>query len=262
MKEQTTTPIWKPGWPLSLWSAFSLAAYAQTGAFGALPNVVVSCGAPDCSDAAVPVDWTNAVGVAANGGLAPGELALRSDGTVAAWGSWTQIPSGLTNVVAISAQIGAGLALKADGAVVSWGGLDNPVDDAQFEAGLSNIVAIAAGYSHRLALRADGTVAVWGGDYAASLSAIAASLTNIIGIASGVNHCLALKADGTVVSWGPDFSGECDVPLGLDRVVAIAGGGNHSLALKADRRVVAWGNTYDGTISVPPGLGPVMVCMI
>jgi len=257
MKEQATTPSWKRGWLLSLLSAFSVASYAQTGTNVSLPNVVASCSTPDCSDAVVPVDWTNVVEVVANGGLSPGELALRPNGTVAAWGSWTQIPPGLTNVVAISAQLGAGLALKADGTVVSWGGFDNPVDDARFEAGLSNIVAVAAGYSHRLALRADGTVAVWGWDYAASLSVVPAGLTNIISIASGVNHCLALKADGTVVAWGPDFSGECDVPPGLSRVVAIAGGINHSLALKADRTVVAWGDTYNGEISVPPGLGPV-----
>ena len=256
MRKSTLTRSLKPAWLLWLLILSSGASYAQSDTNG-LQTVVASCNTLDCSDAQVPVDWTNVVGVVASGGLSPGELALRPDGTVAAGGSWPQLPTNLAKVVAISAQLGAGLALKADGTVVSWGGLDNPVNDAQFEAGLSNVVAIAAGYSHRMALRADGTVAVWGGDYAASLSAAAPSLTNIIGIASGVNHCLALKADGTVVSWGPDISGECDVPPGLNRVVAIAGGINHSLALKANRTVVAWGDTYNGEISVPPDLGPV-----
>jgi len=257
MKDKASNPLWMPGWLLGLLILSSGAGYAQTGPGVSLPNVVASCSTPDCSDAEVPADWTNAVWVVPTGGLSPGGLALRPNGTVAAWGAGTQVPPGSGNVVAISAQIGAGLALRSDGTVVSWGGLDNHIADAQFEAGLSNVVAIAAGYSHRLALRADGTVAVWGSDYAASLSAVAAGLTNVISIASGVNHCLALKADGTVVSWGPDFSGECDVPPGLNRVVAIAGGINHSLALRADRTVVAWGDTYNGETSVPPGLGPV-----
>jgi alpha-tubulin suppressor-like RCC1 family protein len=69
----------------------------------------------------------------------------------------TDLPLGLTNVVAVS--VGSGnLALKADGTVVAWGWNGW---DAQWTNGLSeltNVVAISAGYREWLALKADGTV--------------------------------------------------------------------------------------------------------
>ena len=95
--------------------------------------------------------------------LAAGEshsLALRSDGTVAAWGTdyfgETAIPDGLSNVVAISAGQYFNLALRSDGTVAAWGYPDN--GQLNIPAGLSNVVALAAGRLHSLALRSDGTV--------------------------------------------------------------------------------------------------------
>ena len=52
-------------------------------------------------------------------------LALKADGTVAAWGydTWgqTNVPAGLSDVVAIAAGTDDSLALKADGTIVGWG---------------------------------------------------------------------------------------------------------------------------------------------
>jgi hypothetical protein len=94
----------------------------------------------------------NAVNIAASG---PHSLALKSDGTVVAWGSNSNgeatVPVGLTNVVSLAAGIFHSLALKADGTVVAWG-LDNS-GQATVPAGLSNVVTIAAGGYHSLALR-------------------------------------------------------------------------------------------------------------
>src|SRR5207245_1564094 len=78
-------------------------------------------------------------------------LALRGDGTVAAWGdnSYGQasVPAGLTNVVAVAAASYGSVALKADGTLVAWGYWALP-------AGLTNIVAtaISAGGDQDLAL--------------------------------------------------------------------------------------------------------------
>jgi hypothetical protein len=85
-------------------------------------------------------------------------LALKSDSTVVGWGSYpggssyipTQVPPGLTNVVAISAGFAHCLALKSDGSVVAWG--DNSAGQSTEPATLRGALAIAAGGHHSLAL--------------------------------------------------------------------------------------------------------------
>jgi hypothetical protein len=85
-------------------------------------------------------------------------LALLQNGTVVAWGSnpygESNVPGGLTNVVAIAACGDPGyaaysMALKKDGSVVFWG--DDFTTDPV--GGLNNVIAIAAGNAHALALR-------------------------------------------------------------------------------------------------------------
>ena len=66
-------------------------------------------------------------------------MALKSDGTVEVWGDFTQgqrdVPTGLTNVVAIAAGWFHNLALKSDGSVVAWG--DNRNDRCNVPEGLN-----------------------------------------------------------------------------------------------------------------------------
>ena len=186
-------------------------------------------------------------------------LALRSDGTVAAWGTdyfgETTIPDGLSNVVAISAGQYFNLALRSDGTVAAWGYADN--GQLNIPAGLSNVVALAAGQIHSLALRSDGTVVGWGGvssyfDY--GQANIPDGLSNVVAIAAGTYHSLALRSDGTVVAWGANGSGQTNIPAGLSNVVAIAAGLDHSLALRSDGTVVAWGANGSGQTNIPAGL--------
>ena len=81
-------------------------------------------------------------------------MALKADGTVIAWGDngygQTNLPGGLTNVVAIAAGWDHSLALKQDGSVVGWG--DNTYGECTAPAGLTNVVAIAGGGSWSLAI--------------------------------------------------------------------------------------------------------------
>jgi len=178
-------------------------------------------------------------------------LALKSDGTVVAWGSGPEasVPEGLSNVTAISAGYSHNLALRSDRTVVAWG--DHWFDYGQFAvpAGLSNVIAVSAGAYHSLALKSDGTVVAWGWNiYGQAKAPI--GLSNVVAIAAGGLHNLALKSDGTVAAWGfnldnvRNYSGQATVPAGLSNVVAVAAGGYHSLALKSDGTVAAWG-TYE-----------------
>jgi hypothetical protein len=123
-----------------------------------------------------------------------------SDGMLRAWGrndsGQSDIPVGLSSIVAISAGTAHNVVLRADGTVVSWG--LNTNCQTNVPAGLSNVVAIACGGWHNLALKSNGTVVAWG----------------------------AGQGTNTYVDWGQNI-----VPPGLSNVVQVAAGAVNSLAL-------------------------------
>jgi hypothetical protein len=98
-------------------------------------------------------------------------LALKSDGTVTAWGAGeiyypsndidygqSIVPLGLSNVVTVAAADDYSLALRSDGTVAAWG--YNGEGETIVPAGLSNVVAIAAGGGQSLALTVGLTVSI------------------------------------------------------------------------------------------------------
>ncbi|MDB6171924.1 MAG: hypothetical protein JWL59_1235 [Chthoniobacteraceae bacterium] len=175
-------------------------------------------------------------------------LALKSDGTVVAWGDDdVQVPSGLSGVVAVSCE-SCNVALKSDGTIVAWG-KDKYSRNALF-AGLSEIVAI----SDHFAIKADGTVVAWAfeGDFKRSLHE---GLGHTTAITTGGGRVVTLRSDGSVVDWNSDGSPENSPPAFQTGVVAVASGGSHCLALKSDGTVVAWGNRL--FTAVPVGLSEV-----
>jgi alpha-tubulin suppressor-like RCC1 family protein len=240
-------------------------------------------------------------------------FALKSDGTVWAWGTNTEgilgdDPNidqlvttpirvyGLDNVISISAGERHALALKSDGTVWAWGtnaegqlgnGVSGPytystlpsqvLDQTGF---LTNVTSISAGSYHSLAIRDDGngtkTVWAWGDNWNGQLGnnlgnsgykAVkvmgpggVGDLSNIVSIASGRRHCLAIDSSGLVWAWGSSNSGELGVdgittsqPLpiqvvGLSGITKIAAGNYHSHALKNDGSVWSWGRNSHGQI--------------
>jgi alpha-tubulin suppressor-like RCC1 family protein len=197
----------------------------------------------------------------------------------------------LTNVIAIASGYIHYLALKSDGTVWAWGAdwayqLGNSSGNNSAFAlpvlmgdgsSLHDVVSIACGDDYNLALKSDGTVWSWGynsyrqlgtGDsnWAQPVPASVTGLTNVIAVAGGGYHSLALKSDGTVWSWGKNSQGclgngaatgtqATPAPvINLDHIISIAAASGHSLALKSDGTVWSWGDNSVGQLGV--GLTP------
>ncbi|MBS0659772.1 MAG: hypothetical protein JSR82_16145 [Verrucomicrobia bacterium] len=195
-------------------------------------------------------------------------------------------------VISLAAGSAHNLALCSDGTLAAWGNNqfgqlgDNSTTQRSTPVGISGgalagktVVAVAAGENHSLALCADGTVAAWGSGQlgqlgnglpfdsstpvAVSVSGALAGKT-VVAIAAGRYHSLALCSDGTVAAWGANGSGQLGdnsrinrlSPVAVDTnlvlagrtVVAIAAGERHSLALCSDGTLAAWGENNLGQL--------------
>lgn len=190
--------------------------------------------------------------------------------------------TGLSDVIATSAGNFHSLALKSDGTVWAWGrdnmgqlGDDSVSMDKKMPVqtfGLSGVIAISAGIYHSMALKSDGTVWAWGsnsnsrlGDGTTILRRTPVQvkgaggvgfLTDVIAISAGANHSMALKSDGTVWAWGrnstnKELGDETSVnratPVQVTRLTGatvIAAGGGNSFAIGPDNAVWAWGKGW------------------
>ncbi len=244
-------------------------------------------------------------------------VALKSDGTVWAWGdnvlgelgnnsnTDSHLPvqvlgaggSGvLGGVVGIAAGMNESVALKSDGTVWAWGNNGNgqlgngstnqsrwpaQVVGAGGVGTLSGVVSIAANYGNMFAVKSDGTVWAWGFNYYGQLgnnsttdshvpvqvlgSGGVGVLSGIVAVAPGAYHTVALKSDGTVWAWGWNFDGQLGnnsttdsstpvqvagegVPGVLSGVVAISASYDETVALKSDGTVCAWGGNFNGEL--------------
>ena len=143
-------------------------------------------------------------------------LALRSNGTVAAWGNnydgQVSGASAVSNATAISGGLYHSLALRSNGTVAAWG--YNAQGQVSGASAVSNATAISGGGYHNLALRSNGTVAAWGDNGYGQVSG-AAALTDVVAIQSGTYHSIAVNSDGTIVTWGRSNEGQTNVPSGI-----------------------------------------------
>jgi alpha-tubulin suppressor-like RCC1 family protein len=205
-------------------------------------------------------------------------------------------------VVAIAVGRSHNLALCSDGTLAAWGyngsfALGNntknssgvPIGINSFGVLLGKtVVAIAAGEERSLALCSDGTLAAWGSIGGTNtLIPVAISYSGsfagklIKSISTGGDHSHILFSDGTVASWGYNSFGQLGnnstanatgttTPVAVftsgilngKYVKSIATGGYHSSALCSDGTLAAWGrNDYGqlGDSSVSNSSVPVLV---
>jgi alpha-tubulin suppressor-like RCC1 family protein len=231
------------------------------------------------------------------GGNFQGEL---GNGTGASSRLPVQVKDGLgflSSVVSISAGGYTTLALKSDGTVWAWGdnafgqlGNGTNVDsnlavqvmDTGGSGVLAGVTAVSSGATFSLALKVDGTVWAWGhnpngelgnGTFTASNLPVQVRvstgvfLSGISGIAAGAWHSLALASDATVWAWGLNDFGQAGTgdPAPsrltyarqvkdssgtglLSEVASIAAGAQHSMARTEDRRVWSWGVNVQGQL--------------
>jgi alpha-tubulin suppressor-like RCC1 family protein len=231
----------------------------------------------------IPVDLTGALAGKTVIAIAAGRyhnLALCTDGTVAAWGRGLEGQLGIISPT--NSLVPVAVSKAADSALAG-----------------KKVVAVAAGAYHSLALCSDGTLASWGYNEVGQLGNNApwyvCNLPVAVNVQSGVSalygkkvtavaagdaHTLALCSDGTLAAWGDNsydqfgtfYPSLIGAPVAVSMttgvfagktVIAVAAGANHNLALCSDGTVVAWGDGYYGQLgdnaTSPFGNGPVAV---
>jgi hypothetical protein len=188
--------------------------------------------------------------------------------------------SGLTDVKRVAAQACGGYALKTDGTVWAWGQdnigqlgdggtSDSPVPVQV--SGLTGVTSIAGGGSDGYAVRSDGTVWAWGDDANgklgnngapdANLPVQVSGLTDVATISTGFDTAYAITTSGDLWAWGAGASGElgdgttpatgAPVPVqvtGLSNVIGVAAGVHTGYAVTDDGTAWAWGLGTNGEL--------------
>ena len=109
----------------------------------------------------------------------------------------TNVPDGVSNLIAIAAGSFHNLALRSDGTVIAWG--NDTFGQTNVPLNLSNVIAVAAGWNHSAALKNDGTMVCWGDDTFGQTNADS-NLTNIVATAAHDGRTLAIEADLRMLS--------------------------------------------------------------
>lgn len=239
----------------------------------------------------IPIpEGLKAVQVTATAGMTASKihcLALKKDGTVAAWG-WNgegqcDVPPELTNVVSVAAADGVSLALKADGTITVWGGGKR---FSSIPPDLTNIVQAAFTQDGTLFVRADGTCRYISDDAepkdgqmenvqdrngqrhrvpkGMSISAWSKwqntnATKDLVAVAGG-RYGYGLTANGEIVVFNSNDDSVGMVPNDIGPIAALPAVPDYCdyvAAIQIDGTVRAWGRNDSGQCDVPNDLPPV-----
>ena len=262
--------------------------YSSGAAFAALKSdgSVVTWGEPSSGGLREVIQYGQTSGVSIAAKLSSGVVgiassgrafaALKSDGSVVAWGLSSQggdlsrVASQLTSgVVRVFSNNSAFAALKNDGSVVAWsnpqdlgGSLFDPGDTSGVASQLTGVTNIFSTERAFAALKSDGSVVAWGYYYGGgdvSRGATGKLGSGVVSISSTREAFAALKSDGSIVTWGNPYAGGDSSDVGA----TLAAGGFTQVystdsafaALKSDGSVVTWGKVDPSKIVVTDGGG-------
>jgi alpha-tubulin suppressor-like RCC1 family protein len=224
--------------------------------------------------------------------------------------NWVALPASSANVRSIWGGARETIALKSDGTVWAWGlnscgGLGSgncgklgdgteisrtipvQVHGPGNMGYLNSITAIMGGEHANYALKSDGTVWAWGGNFVGQLGdgtytntvlpVRVSGLTSVRSLGGRGYHNIAIDSNGTVWAWGWNSRGQlghdtstspCPAPLagtcsnmpvqviGITNPLTVTGGGFFSLALMPDHTLQAWGaNEYGELVYLFKSLG-------
>lgn len=194
-----------------------------------------------------------------------GFAAIKSDGSVVAWGQNSFVPetlNGVIDVTQIYSNYDFFVALRTDGSVVPIGSQGINAETLKKLDGTVDVTSVSSTYYSFAALRADGSVVTWGNNkygnnYGSDSSSIAKQLDGTIDVTKIYSNSYAftaLRADGSVVTWGnPSYGGNSSpVAKQLDGtidVTSVVSGNTSFAAIRADGSVVTWGDSSSSNSS-------------
>ena len=221
-----------------------------------------------------------------------GNISVDSESYLPVYVNGTDPETDLTEIIEVAAGKQHSVALRSDGTVWAWGENEfgqlgnNTLSDQKKPVQvvspsgsgcLTNVVAISAGGFHTLALINDGTVWAWGSNSDGQLGldksvefqkvpTQTSQLSQITCISAGYTHNIVRKSNGTVWAWGSNTDGQLGYFTGnafssspqqvkavdgigdLMNIVDVAAGFSHSMALKDDGTLVTWGSNLNGRL--------------
>jgi alpha-tubulin suppressor-like RCC1 family protein len=200
---------------------------------------------------------------------AQGQLGIGSQDTLAH--SAPIVVPGLTNIVAIAAGYRHSLALRSDGTVFAWGSNESGqlgngatttggcscVNTPAAVAGVGGAIAIGAGELHSMAVLQDGTVRAWGANGSTQIGVTAPAvvttattvpgLAGAVAVAGGSGHSVAVRVTPQfALSVATDGTGTGTVTPGSGGYDA---GSQVSLTAQATNNAVFTGWTVDGAFA-------------